>query len=109
MNNKKSLNSQDFVTFKEILEKSAFLKIAALAIQAEDFRNIFLRFLGFWDSFSYTNCFIKKTRVWLFLATGAINRDIKKIFSDNHFHNNLGLFYALPNFPFTTSETKHGY
>ena len=27
----------------------------------------------------------------------------------NHFHNILRLFYILPNFPFTTSETKRDY
>ena len=37
------LNLLNFVTFKELLEKSAFLNIAAQAFQAEDFINIFLR------------------------------------------------------------------
>ena len=34
-------------------EKLAFLKIAAQVFEAEDFFNIFLRFLGFRGSFSY--------------------------------------------------------
>ena len=37
----------NFVTFKEVQEKSAFLKIAAPAFEAGDFADIFLRFLGF--------------------------------------------------------------
>ena len=36
-----------FLTFKELQEKSALLKIATLAFGAGDFLNIFLRFLGF--------------------------------------------------------------
>ena len=32
---------------KKILEKSAFLKIPAQALEAGNFLNIFLRFLGF--------------------------------------------------------------
>ena len=35
------------VTFKELYEKSVFLKIAAQAFEAGDFLNISLRFLGF--------------------------------------------------------------
>ena len=37
----------NFVTFKELQEKSAFLKIPAQAYEAGDFLNIFLRFWGF--------------------------------------------------------------
>ena len=33
-------------------EKLAFLKFAAQVFEAEDFFNIFLRFLGLWGSFS---------------------------------------------------------
>ena len=33
----------------------------------------------------------------------------KGTFSDNHGNNIVGLFDVLPNFPFTTSETKHDY
>ena len=36
----------NFVTFKELLEKSAFLKITAQAFVAGDFLNILLRFWG---------------------------------------------------------------
>ena len=38
-------------TFKELLEKSAFLKIAAQAFKAGDFFHIFSRFLDFEDHF----------------------------------------------------------
>ena len=44
---KKSYNLLNFVTFKEVSEKSLLLKIAAQAFEAGDFLNIFLRFLGF--------------------------------------------------------------
>ena len=43
----KMLNFTSFVTYKGHLEKSAFLKIAAQAVEAGNFLNIFLRFLGF--------------------------------------------------------------
>ena len=43
----KFTNLLSFVTFKELQEKSAFLKIAAQAFEAGDFLNIFLRFWGF--------------------------------------------------------------
>ena len=45
-------------------EKSTFLKIAVQAFQARDFLYIFVRFLGFWDSFSYKTFSWKKRRVW---------------------------------------------
>ena len=41
------LKFNNFVTFKELCEKSAFLKRATQAFEAEDFLNIFLRFSGF--------------------------------------------------------------
>ena len=41
----------------------------------------------------------------LFLTTGTLNKDIK-IIADNHGHNIFRIFDVLPNFPFTTSETK---
>ena len=46
-----------------------------------------------------------------FLIIRAVNKNIKakQIFADNHFYNILRLFDVLPNFPFTTSETKHDY
>ena len=59
LNRKKKPNLLNFVIFKELKEKSAFLKIAGQASEAGDFLNIFLRFLGFWGSFSY-----KKKRVY---------------------------------------------
>ena len=37
----------NFVTFKGLSEKSAFLKTAAQAFEAGDFLNIFIRFWGF--------------------------------------------------------------
>ena len=40
-----------YSTFKDLLEKSTFLKIAAEAFEAGDFLNIFWGFLGFWGSF----------------------------------------------------------
>ena len=49
------------VTFKELYEKSVFLKIAAQAFEAGDFLNISLRFLGFWGSFCYKKFSYKKT------------------------------------------------
>ena len=33
----------------------------------------------------------------------------KENFEVNHGHNILTIFVTLPNFHFTTSETKHGY
>ena len=47
LNKKKIENLLNFVTFKELQEKSAFLKIAAQAFEAGDFLNIFFRFFGF--------------------------------------------------------------
>ena len=60
LNKKKNENLLNFVIFKELQEKSAFLKIAAQAFEAGDFLNIFFRFLGFWGSFSYKNFSLKK-------------------------------------------------
>ena len=37
----------NFVTFKDLYEKSVILKIVAQAFVAGDFLNIFLRFQGF--------------------------------------------------------------
>ena len=51
----------NFVTFKELQEKSAFLKIGAQAFEAEYFLNICLRFLGFWGSFSNKRFSYKKS------------------------------------------------
>ena len=48
-----------------------FLKIEAQAFEAGDFLNIFLRFWGFWSSFSYKNCSYKKNvlkKWWLLKA-----------------------------------------
>ena len=56
---KKSENLLTFVTFKELQEKSVFLKLAALAFQAGDFLNIFLSFLDF-RPFCYENISYKK-------------------------------------------------
>ena len=44
----------------------------------------------------------------MFLKIGAVHKDIKvkEKFSDNHVNNIMGLFNALPNFLFTTSETN---
>ena len=42
-----------FLAFKELYEKSVFLKISAQAFEAGDLLNIFLRFLGFWGSLCY--------------------------------------------------------
>ena len=41
------LKLNQFVTFKEHWEKSAFLKIVAQVFDAEDFLHIFLRFWSF--------------------------------------------------------------
>ena len=40
--------------------KFTFLKIAAEAFETGDFLKIFLKFLGFWGSFSYQNFSYKK-------------------------------------------------
>ena len=45
LNKKKKLKFTQFFIFKELYEKSALLKIAAQAFEAEDSLNIFLRFL----------------------------------------------------------------
>ena len=44
-------NLLSFVTFEEVEEKSAILKISAQSSEAVDFPNIFLSFLGFLGSF----------------------------------------------------------
>ena len=54
------LNLLNFVPFKQLWEKSAFLKIAAEAFKARDFLNILLRFWSFWGSFSYKIFIYKK-------------------------------------------------
>ena len=41
------LKLTQIVTFKQLYEKSAFLKIAAQTFEVGDFLNIFLRFWGF--------------------------------------------------------------
>ena len=55
-----------FTQFKKFMEKSAFLKIAAQAFEADDFLNIPLRL--FWDevwgSFFYKNISDKRKCVW---------------------------------------------
>ena len=43
----KCQNLLNFVTFKEVLEKSAFLRVKAQTFEAGVFLNIFLRFWGF--------------------------------------------------------------
>ena len=49
-----------------------FLKIAAQTFEAEDFLNIFLRFLGFWGSFYYKNfSYIYKNSVYPQPATST--------------------------------------
>ena len=45
---------------RELLEKPSFLKIAAQAFETGGFLNIFLRFWGFWGSFSYKTFSNKK-------------------------------------------------
>ena len=49
--------------------------------------------------------------MWKFLTIKVVNKDIKakENFADNHGHNILRLFDVLPNFLFTTSETKCDY
>ena len=46
-----------------------------------------------------------------FLAIETVNKDInaKENFADNHGQNITIIFDVLPNFPFTTSETKPDY
>ena len=72
LHRKKCQTLLNFVTYKGLLEKSAFKKIATQAFEAGDFLNIFLRFSGFWGSFSYNNFSYEKnvykkrykTRLW---------------------------------------------
>ena len=45
--NKKNAKLLNFVTLKQLDEKSAFLKTAAQQFDAGDFLNIFLRIWGF--------------------------------------------------------------
>ena len=45
--NKKCQNLLNVVIFKELQEKSVFLKIAAQAFEAGDFLNIFVKVLAF--------------------------------------------------------------
>ena len=52
----------------QIFEKLEFLKITAQAFEAGDLPNIFVRFWGFWGSFSYKTFRIKKR----LLLTGYI-------------------------------------
>ena len=60
-NNFKSEKKVKLTQFKELLEKSVVLKIAAETFEAGDFLNILLRFFGIWGSFSYINFSYKKT------------------------------------------------
>ena len=53
LNKKIVKNLLNFVTFKELKNQSAFLKIVDQAFEAGDFLNIFLKFRGFWGSFSH--------------------------------------------------------
>ena len=63
---RKKLNLLNFVTFKELWEKTTFLKISAQAFEAGDFLNVFLRFLGFWDSFSSKHFSYVKKNVYYY-------------------------------------------
>ena len=53
LNKKIVKNLLNCVTFKELKNQSAFLKIVDQAFEAGDFLNIFLKFRGFWGSFSH--------------------------------------------------------
>ena len=54
--------------------------------------------------------FLRQTLVDYMGTAGLLlaHVDVPKM-SNNHFHNILILFDALPNFPFTTSETMRDY
>ena len=49
--------------FYRALRKTSILRIAAEAFEAGDFLNHFLRFWGFWGSFSYKKCVLYKKNV----------------------------------------------
>ena len=56
------LKSTQFCYFKRALGKINNFKIEAQAFEGGGFLNIFLRFLGFWGSFSYKDfSYMKKT------------------------------------------------
>ena len=55
LNKRKSYKLLNFVTFKELQEKIRVLKNCNLDIWVWRCSQHFLRFLGFWDSFSYRN------------------------------------------------------
>ena len=68
------LKYTNFLTFKELYEKSVSLNIAAKAFVAWDFLKISLWSWGFWGSLSYKNFSYRKKRVvlenvflWFFL------------------------------------------
>ena len=60
---KKWYNLLNFVTFKELQEKSAFLKIAAHAFEARNFLNIYLKFCCFFEADFLIKTFLIKKRV----------------------------------------------
>ena len=61
----KCWNLLNFVTFKELQQKSALLKIAAQTFEAGHFLNNFLRFWVFEAHFLIKIFIIKKTNVYL--------------------------------------------
>ena len=65
---KKSYHFLSLVTFKELQEKSTFLKIVNQAFEFGDFLNIFLMFLGSWGSFSYKNF----SKTWLGISLSSV-------------------------------------
>ena len=66
LNEKKCQNLLNFVTFKELYEKSVFLKIVAQASESGNFLNIFLIF-GIFDARFLIKIFLIKKPVYLIL------------------------------------------
>ena len=78
-NNFESEKMVKLTQFKDLQEKSMFLKIAVEAFEAGDFLNIFLRFFGFWGLFSYKKFSYKKK-----MCTGPTKRfDFNRFLTDS--------------------------
>ena len=64
----KKLKFTQFWNLWRVLGKISIFKNFSLGIWGWSFLNIFLRFLGFWGSFSYKNFSCKKKRVLQYLS-----------------------------------------
>ena len=73
-----------------------FLKIATQAFEARDFFNIFLRFWGFWGSFSYKKFSYKKRRV-VYVEVKSTGEHEKKEYETSSQQLKLALEQGLRN------------